>query len=106
MNWLYSLYHDIHLVVIDNLDINRIPILPPETDSPLIIDPNAILTAPLSRELLQAIRRWAPQISKCFRRIQNQESSQSHALNSVESLGVSALKDLLGLSATEPLDHV
>lgn len=92
-------------MVIDDFDIGRIAVLPAETDSPLIIDSNTVLTVPISSEFFQSISRWDPQISKCIRRIQDQKLSQSQTLNSAESLGVSALKNLLSLAAAKPSDH-
>jgi hypothetical protein len=67
-------------VVIDDFDLGRIALLPAETDSPLIIDANTILTAPISGESLQSSSRWDPQISQRIRRIQDQKLSQSHTL--------------------------
>ena len=92
-------------MVIDDFDLGRIAVLPAETDSPLIIDANTILTMPISRESFQSISRWDPQIGKCIRRIQDQKLSQSDALNSTESLGISALKDLFSLPAAKSSDH-
>jgi hypothetical protein len=37
------------LVVVDDLDFVGMAILPNETDSPLIVDPNAELTLPVTR---------------------------------------------------------
>jgi len=105
MNWLYSFHHHIHLMVIDDFNIGRIAVFPAKTNSPLIIDPNTVLTAPICGETFQSISRWDPQISKCIRRIQDQKLSQSYTLNSTESLGISALKDLFSLSAAKSPDH-
>jgi hypothetical protein len=92
-------------MVIDDFDISCIAVLPTETDSPLLIDSNTVLTTPISGESFQAISRWDPQISKCIRRVQDQKLPQSHTLNSAESLGISSLKDLFSLSAAKPSDH-
>jgi len=60
----------------DDFDLGRIAVLPAETDSPLIIDADTVLTTPISGESFQSISRWDPQISKCIRRIQDQNLSQ------------------------------
>jgi hypothetical protein len=44
-------------VVIDNLNVARIRIYPSETDPPLIIDPNAVLTPSVTGEGFEAISR-------------------------------------------------
>jgi hypothetical protein len=92
-------------MVIDDFNLGRIAVLPAETDSPLIIDSNTVLTAPISGESFQSISGWDPQIGKCIRRIQDQKPSQCHTLNSAESLGISSLKDLFSLPAAKPSDH-
>jgi hypothetical protein len=92
-------------VVVDDFDVGRIAVLPAETDSPLIIDSNSILTPPISGESFQSISRWDPQISNGIRCIQDQKLSQSYTPNSAETLGVSALKDLFSLPTAKPSDH-
>jgi hypothetical protein len=44
-----------YLVVIDDLDITRVSTLPDETDSPLIVYANTMLSLAVSREFLQPI---------------------------------------------------
>ena len=44
-------------MVVDNLNVHGIAINPLETDSPLIIDANAILSRPVAPKLLQMIGR-------------------------------------------------
>lgn len=45
-----------------DLYIISVAIAPSETDSPLVIDVEAVLVAPIARQLLQAIGRWNTQI--------------------------------------------
>jgi len=92
-------------MVIDDFNVARIAVLPAETDSPLLIDSNTVLTTPISGESFQAIARRDPQISKCIRRVQDQKLSQSHTLNSTESLRISSLKDLFSFPAAKPSYH-
>jgi hypothetical protein len=49
-------------VVIDNLDIEGMSALEPETNSPLAIDANAPLPSTITRELFQLIGWWQAQI--------------------------------------------
>jgi hypothetical protein len=46
---------DVSLVVIDDLNVERVPVLPLKTDTPLPIDPNAVLTFTVSLEGLELI---------------------------------------------------
>ena len=45
----------LRLVVIDNFDFVGLAISPHETDSPLIVDSNAVGSGPISTECLQTI---------------------------------------------------
>jgi len=44
-------------VVVDDLNVARIRIDPPETDPPLVIDPNAVLSSSVTGESFQTIPR-------------------------------------------------
>ena len=45
-------------VVIDYFNIVGIAFMPPEADSPLVIDPDAMLPLPISFQLLKTVSRW------------------------------------------------
>ena len=49
-------------MIVYDLNVMSIPVLPSETDSPLVIDTNAILSGPVAAELLKAISPWHPKI--------------------------------------------
>jgi hypothetical protein len=44
-------------VVIDDLDVEAVPLRPLEAKPPLIVDPDAVLTGAISLQRLQAISR-------------------------------------------------
>ena len=44
-------------MVINDLNVTRIRIDPPETDPPLVIDPNAVLSSSVTGETFQTIPR-------------------------------------------------
>jgi len=49
-------------MIIHNFNLLRISIVPDETNPPLIIDPDAVLTGAGSFERFQAIAGWCQQI--------------------------------------------
>jgi hypothetical protein len=53
-------------VIVNELDVVRIAILPPETDAPLIIDANAVLSRAIAFEFLQPIAWRRPEIVERF----------------------------------------
>jgi hypothetical protein len=51
-------------MVVSDLNLVRIPILPPEADPVLIVYPNAVLPRPIPLEQLQSVARQRLQIPK------------------------------------------
>ena len=49
-------------MIVDNLDPFRAGIRPNEADTPLIVDPNAVLSGPISLQRLKPIAWWHRQI--------------------------------------------
>jgi hypothetical protein len=59
MYWRYLPFHGSSpSMVIDNLDIVCVPFIPPETDTPLIIDADAPLSFSVPSQFLQPVGRW------------------------------------------------
>jgi hypothetical protein len=93
-------------VVVDDFDAIRVTLLPFEADSPLIIDPNAILSLAITVQPLQLVSWRAAQVIKRFRCIQQQKFSQGRTVYVAEDLpGESSIEDLLAFPATKALDH-
>jgi len=44
-------------VVVDNLNVESVPVLPLETDTPLLVDPYAVLPLPIAHQPFKLIRR-------------------------------------------------
>jgi len=51
-------------MIVDNFNVVCIVIMPPKTDAPLVIDPNAVLPQTITCELFQAISWGHAQIGK------------------------------------------
>lgn len=66
-------------MVVHDLNVGGVSRLPLETHTPLIAYTNAVLTATISRELLQAIARWRPQILDRIGSVQEEELLESRA---------------------------
>jgi hypothetical protein len=57
-------------VVVDDLDILRITLLPSKAHPPLIVDPNAVLSRSIPRQLLEAIPWRHPKIRDRLRGVE------------------------------------
>jgi len=93
-------------VVVNNLNLECIAFFPDETDSPLIVDPNTVMSSPVTLQLLQPVRwRNAQRIQAAGRR-ENFELSRSQALNVLgQSAGKPTTKDSLGFPTLEGFNH-
>jgi hypothetical protein len=45
------------LMIVNNFHVVSISVVPMKADSPLIVDPNAVLTVPVAVKLLQSVSR-------------------------------------------------
>jgi hypothetical protein len=50
----------VHIVVVDDLNLERVAIAPDETNAPLVIDPDAVLTSAIAGQCFQAVVRRCP----------------------------------------------
>ncbi len=72
-------------VVISDLYIERVSFFPDETDPPLVVDPDAVLTCPVflkGLEMVTTIDRQHPEVS---RGIQHQKLAASRLLDRLKS---------------------
>ena len=60
-------------MIIGNFDIERVTILEPETNPPLIVDADAVLSGAIAAQRLKAVRWRQPQIIQSDYRIQLRE---------------------------------
>jgi hypothetical protein len=63
------------LVVVRDLNVIGIAISPNETDSELVINPNAVLTFPIPFQFFQAIAWRHSQIVQCRGAVEHEKSS-------------------------------
>jgi hypothetical protein len=75
MNWCKFLRHG-RLVIVHELNGVRVAVDPPETDTPLVIDPNAVLPGSIAAQLLQSIAGRRPQVVESDGRIDVPELAQ------------------------------
>jgi hypothetical protein len=91
-------------VVIDDLDLERIPVAPNEANAPLVVDSDAVLPLSLPSQRLQTVPRWNPQILKRNRPMQQQLSS-GYTLERAKTRDVSILEEVSRVTRTERPDH-
>ena len=83
----------------------RIRVAPRETDPPLVINPNAMLAAPVAFQCLQAIPGWNPQIGQPPGPVQVQQLSPGDALNGAETWDQLVVEKQRCIGAPEGPDH-
>ncbi len=94
------------LVVVRDLDIVGITSLPSEADPPLIVDSDAALSGPVTREALKAVPGRNPKVLYRLCGIQEQQLAMSPPLHvRRKSPRPLAFEDLLGFPVTEAPNH-
>ena len=93
-------------MVINNLHIKGNALVLNKTDSPLVINANAVLTYTSPVKHLEAVSRRDAEVIQVSGIIEHTQFASCHLLNiRWQSPGVLPLPNLLGLLSTEVLDH-
>jgi hypothetical protein len=93
-------------VAVDDFDIGRTLLGPREADAPLIIDADRVLTASVSRERFETVRRRRAQVTEVTRMVEHVKLSQCLFLDPAESFHESAHPQALGGTIAKRPDHV
>ena len=62
-------------MVVDNLNIKGIPVFPSKADTPLIVDPDAVLSRSITSQGLQTVAGWHADIRQIHRIFQQSQFS-------------------------------
>jgi hypothetical protein len=93
-------------VVIGNFNFESISILPAETDSPLVVYPDAVLASPIAPKHLQAIPWRNSKRFQIRRRVQHEQFHMAKPLDTLRQFPrKTTLKNLLRFFAGECLYH-
>ena len=93
-------------MIVHDFDSVRVTVLPYETQTPLIVDADAVLGLPITLQSLQPVSRQGSRSVKSFGRIENVQFPKRRSLDRAETLyGVAAEKQFR-IGVPEGLDHV
>lgn len=93
-------------MIIHNLCLLSVACPPPETDPPLIIDSDAVLTLPRSPQCFKSIRGWQTKIFESDGSVDRVEFYERPLLNFVREFSRELpTENSLSFPATERLDH-
>jgi hypothetical protein len=92
-------------VVIDNGDVVCVAVAPRETDPPLVVDADSVLSDSIAAELLQAVARWNAKVVECFGRVDDDKLAEHDPaqLGWVAPNGF-AVEEAFGVAIAEALD--
>jgi hypothetical protein len=92
-------------MIIDDLDAFRRAFVPDEADSPLIVDPDTMLTLPVAAERLKPVAWNRRHVFQLLGIVQHPQLPPCHRSNVAESAALLAMKKLLSLLAAEGAYH-
>lgn len=94
-------------MVVDDLHVEGVALLPPETDSPLVVHSDTPLALPITVQFFELITRRNSQVLESFGCVQEFQFSLHPALKIAwKSSGAFTTENLLGPSVREAPDHV
>jgi hypothetical protein len=92
-------------VVVDDLDIGGATGGPPKTHPELVVHPDAVLPAPITRERLEPIAWWDPQVVEVARDLELAKLAAGNRLVTPEPPNAVATSQRLRVSIPERDDH-
>jgi hypothetical protein len=102
-----SVHEQFLSVVIDNLDVFRSCGGPPEADSPLLVDPDAVFADAITLQLLKPIARRDTQVTEHVGGIEDEQLPEGDpGCSLIESSCSLSVPNALGLLVSERPDHV
>jgi hypothetical protein len=92
-------------MIIDDLDAFRRAFAPDEADSPLIVDPDTMLTLPVTAQSLKPVPWNCRHVLQLLGIVQHPQLPPRNCSNVAESAALLAVKQLLGPPAAEGSYH-
>lgn len=92
-------------MIVDNLDVEYGSLFPAKADPPSFVNANAVLTPPVSFQSFEAVTRRRRQILQDPGPVKVQQFSPRAPLKHLEPCHRHIVKEVLGFSVFERLDH-
>jgi hypothetical protein len=92
-------------MVIDDLHATGVSILPNETQTVAVVNPDAVLPSAVVSQGLQEIS-WSAEVVETSRRMKLEQFANRCLLDGLQLPGPDAVEDLLRVGVTERADHV
>jgi hypothetical protein len=92
-------------MVVHNFNAVSVSAAPHKADTPLVVDPYAVLPVPVTAERLQPVRGWGFQIFEFCGGLNHSQFSARYSLDIAEPSAAMAQADLFGFLAAKRLYH-
>jgi hypothetical protein len=92
-------------MIIDDFDVLSGALSPGKTDSPLIVDPDAMLTLPAAAQSLKPVSRNRREVFQFFRVVEHAQFPPRYLCDIAELPAALSVKQLLGVRGVERSDH-
>ena len=93
------------LVIVHDLNVEHVPVTPHKTQSPLVVDPNAVLTLPVTPQCFQTVSGWCRKISQLSGAVELSELAAGYLLDCSKAPTPLPPVQSFGVRATERPDH-
>jgi len=93
-------------MIVGYFNLVRVTVSPEEANTILSIDPNRMLTFPVSLEQFELVSRRGAKIAQAPRIVEHDEFASRDTLERAETSNVLALPKTLGITIAEASDHL
>src|SRR5207248_1858333 len=93
-------------MIVDDFDVPRAVVSPSKADSPLIVDPDAVLPTPITAEFLQPVTGRHTQVIQILRAVEHLQLSLRLCLERAELSRRAAPEQLLGVPRGQRPNHL
>ncbi len=92
-------------VIVNDLNVIAVTVVPAKTETPLVVNTNAVLARPVALQSFQMISRRTGHIIQNDSAVQLAQFSLRNPFNGAEAGGALPLMETLRISTAEALDH-
>ena len=107
MDWGKLLHRHSHLLsmIVDNLNVESVASFPTKADTPLVVDPDAVLTPTITPERLKTIAGRDAKVGELCCRVEPRKSATGDVLDVSKPFRTLIVEKALGVSAAKGTNH-
>ena len=93
-------------MIIDDFNVMRVSACPAETDAPLVVDANTVLTGSITTQLLESVGWWNAEVKETGSSVEHDELPERNSLEvRRQPTDPLSLEEAFGIEVPEAANH-